>query len=98
MPVESLVQLDVQVKRSVWLTGEPLLTPVITAEPDWSNGTLALLPPFERLPGSARLRVPDVSVPPLNEPVTPLMSALALPPPSSTRVSAPRRTVLTLSR
>src|SRR5262245_38100560 len=98
MPVASVAQLAVQVKRNVWLMGAPLLVAVITAALVRLNGVVRLPPAFAMLPGSVRLKVPELNAPPVNDPVTADMSAEALPPLSSTRVNAPLMLVLMFKR
>src|SRR5437763_13920784 len=70
----------------------PLLGPVIVALPLWLMTRLALVVPLLIWPGSARLRLvaPEVSVPPVWLPATPLMSTAALQPLASlTRFRSP---------
>ena len=96
-----LVQVGLKPEKvSVWLTGAPLLTPVITAEPDWLithvAGAAAVAEARRRRPGPAR---PRRCVPPDCDPATAPMPALALPPlPSAMRFRSPRSAVPTFSR
>src|SRR5262245_7367599 len=76
-----------QVKRIVWVCATPLLRPVMVPLEVREDPELPPPPPL-RLPGSLRLNDPE-GVPPVVVPVTLVMSAVASPPPSSTRVNAP---------
>ena len=90
------MQLELQVKPSVWVMGEPLLTPVMVADAVWLMAVLPLVL-LLRDPGSASPRLPDASVPPVYVPVTAVVSETAEPFPSLTSVIAPMRLVLTAS-
>ena len=72
---ELLRVVPVQVKERLCATAPPSLLAATTALALWLMGVLASPPPLPMLPGSARFRLPEVRVPPLELPLTPLVSA-----------------------
>ncbi len=89
----------VQVKLSECACDAPLLVSSMRAVAVWLIGPLVVEPPLPIEPGSTRFKVPEVRVPPLRLPATPLMSEEPSQPDASlTRFMSPVREVSTVRK